>query len=290
MTWEETIKKIRTDAAYADLVRDAYFDENLSANVERFRDGREFKETLNLIRSEAPGAKYIADIGSGNGIATIAFALNGFFVTSVEPDESDTIGAGAIKILARQYKIDSQVKVVSRFGEDTGIEKQAMDVVYIRQAMHHANDLKAMMHEAFRILKPGGLLMTVRDHVVFDAKDKARFFKSHPLHKFYGGENAYTESEYRSAMLDAGFRVKKVFRFFDSPINYFPLNPDEIIAAFHTRKNELVTRLNKKIGLLASVPLLQKMFFRWVGFEYTKPLNERAIAGRMYTFLATKDR
>lgn len=37
MNWEETIIKIREDPAFGDLVRDAYFDEDLIANVERFR-------------------------------------------------------------------------------------------------------------------------------------------------------------------------------------------------------------------------------------------------------------
>ena len=50
MNWEETIKYIRTKPEYEALVRDAYFDENLVLNINRFIQSVEFKETLKLLK------------------------------------------------------------------------------------------------------------------------------------------------------------------------------------------------------------------------------------------------
>ncbi len=96
MTWEETIKYIRTLPGYSDLIETSYFEEDLKLNVERFRSSDEYKETLLLLQQYVPGAKTILDIGSGNGISAISFALDGYKVTALEPDPSDTVGAGAI--------------------------------------------------------------------------------------------------------------------------------------------------------------------------------------------------
>jgi len=196
--------------------------------VERFRHGEEFIETVAIIKRHCPEARAIADIGSGNGIASIAFALEGHKVFSIEPDPSIVIGAGAIRKLTNEYHLNGKVIVSQCFGEATGLQDRQVDVVYIRQAMHHAKDLNQMMMECYRILKPGGLLLTIRDHVIFDEADKKWFLESHPLHKFYGGENAYKVGEYRDAMVNAGFRIEKMLKYYDSIVNYFPMTKGDV--------------------------------------------------------------
>ena len=97
MTWEETIISIRENEEFKDLVEKAYFDEDLELNVKRFESSEEFNETLKIINKYAPRAKSILDIGCGNGISSINFALKNYHVAAVEPDSSNTVGAGAIK-------------------------------------------------------------------------------------------------------------------------------------------------------------------------------------------------
>ena len=75
--------------------------------------------------------------------------------------------------------------------------------------MHHAQDLNKFIKESARVLKRGGHLFTIRDHVIFNESDKEWFFQNHPLHKFYGGENAYTAEEYRNAFQQAGLVIFK---------------------------------------------------------------------------------
>ena len=61
MTWEETIKFIRTQPEFQFLVAKAYFEENLPVNVERYRQETEYKETVNKIKKYAPNAKKILE-------------------------------------------------------------------------------------------------------------------------------------------------------------------------------------------------------------------------------------
>lgn len=288
MTWEETIQSIRSKPEFAALVRDAYFDSDLVANVERFRLGAEFKETLALLKQHRPEAKVIADIGSGNGISTLAFALEGFTVFSIEPDPSLTIGAGAIRQLVTHYRLDKTVTVSEKYGEATGLANGQVDVVYIRQAMHHAHRLQEMISECYRILRPGGLLFTVRDHVVFDEQDKAWFLEAHPLHKFYGGENAFAEAEYRGAMHTAGFEILKMFRYYESVINYFPMTVEEAKNLGARKQQEILKPLKKRIGFLADIPFIREWYKRYRKFKVASVYDEREVPGRLYSFIAQK--
>lgn len=287
MTWEETIQYIRTKPEFRELVEKAYFEEDLPLNVERFKQGDEFKETLSLCKQYASGATSILDIGSGNGISAVAFALNGFTVTASEPDPSHTIGAGAIRKLRDHYQLKN-LTVIESFAEQIELPDQSFDIVYVRQAMHHAHDLPQFVKNLARLIKPGGIFFTVRDHVVFDETDKAHFLYQHPLQKFYGGENAFAPEEYMSAMKNAGLEVEKQYKYYDSVINYFPVTPEELEGQFKKRVKEIEKMLASLIGPLAKIPWLQKIYQKRIGFNRFSFFDETKVAGRMHSFIARK--
>lgn len=284
MTWEETIQFIRTQPEFSELVKDAYFDENLELNVSRFGSSPEFKETLSLIQEYAPNAKKILDIGCGNGISVINFAKKGYNVTAVEPDPSDTVGAGAIQFLKDKLNLHN-VEIHIDFAENINFPDHSFDVIYVRQAMHHANNLNKFIAECIRVLKPNGLLLTIRDHVITDDKDKEWFLKSHPLHKFYGGENAYTSNQYRQAIRKGGATIIEELKFYDSVINYFPKTKEELASQVLTRVAKKKKNMSKKIGIIANIPLVWWMYKQFRDFN---PLNENEIPGRMYSYIAIK--
>ena len=89
MTWEETIKFIRTKEEFKDLVKLAYLDEDLIQNVELYKAGDEYKEICKIIKTHVSNEGKILDIGCGNGISSVSFAIDGFQVTAVEPDSSE---------------------------------------------------------------------------------------------------------------------------------------------------------------------------------------------------------
>ncbi|GAA3621157.1 class I SAM-dependent methyltransferase [Flavivirga jejuensis] len=284
MTWEDTIKKIRKEDAFKELVEKAYFDEDLELNVNRFGNSEEFKETLKIIRSSAPKASSILDIGCGNGISSVNFALQKYHVTAVEPDPSFTIGAGAIKKLKTFYALDN-LDVYEAYAEDINFKNNSFDIVYVRQAMHHANNLEKFLKECVRVLKPNGLLLTIRDHVIYNETDKEWFLKAHPLHKFYGGENAFTAQEYKDAITNAGAEILNELRYYDSIINYFPSTNNEVNSLKETNKLNQKKRLVKKIGKIGNSWFVWNLYCFLSKYE---PLNEAFIPGRMYSYIAIK--
>lgn len=287
MTWEQIIIQIRTEPKYAPLVDLAYFEADLPLNIERFRSREEYRETLNIIRKNAPDARRILDVGAGNGVASVAFALDGYEVTALEPDPSLTIGVGAIKSLKEHYKL-SNLKIEESYGESMPFPDASFDVVYVRQAMHHAADLPRFVKECARVLKPGGLLLTVRDHVIYNEKDKDWFLRSHPLHSFYGGENAFTFDQYSDAIKNAGISISTVLRHYDSVINYFPEDPNQISTRAKEREDLITTNLGKKLPLIGKLQPV-KSWYRNRLLQSLGPANdERKIPGRLITFIGRK--
>ncbi len=284
MTWHETIAYIRQQPEFANLVQLAYFDADLPANVSRFAATSEFAATQKLLQKFAPNGKKLLDIGAGNGIAAVNFALLGYEVTALEPDPSDTIGAGAIHLLKQKYNL-SNLQIVGDYAENINFANDYFDVVYVRQAMHHAHNLPQFIAQAARVLRPNGLLLTVRDHVIWDEKDKAWFLANHPLHKFYGGENAFQLAEYQQAMQNADLKIQQIFAHFDTPINYFPADKT-LIERSRRYQNEVKSWEN---GFLMKIPYLRRFVHRYVRSRYGIILDETKIAGRLYSFVAIKN-
>jgi 2-polyprenyl-3-methyl-5-hydroxy-6-metoxy-1,4-benzoquinol methylase len=287
MKWEDTIIEIRKDPLFSDLVRNAYFDEDLVANVERFRKSPEFLETLRLLRVYKRDARKLLDIGSGNGIAAVCFTLEGYEVLAIEPDPSITIGAGAIRILKEHYQLH-KLEVKELFAEELFKENAAFDIVYVRQALHHAHNLNLFVKSASGLLKPEGIFVAVREHVIYNEKDKQWFLASHPLQKFYGGENAFTLSEYNCAFNAAGLKLLKSLSHFENVINYAPLNEKEISKI---KKNEID---QYKKYIINKYPLIGKTVVGWIIYKWIKKISEenfpeeKKVAGRLFSFICKK--
>ena len=289
MNWEETIKYIRTKPEFREVVETSYFEENLSLNVERFINSEEFKETLNLLKQYSPDGKTLLDIGSGNGISAIAFALSGYVVTAIEPDPSTTIGAGAIRTLKEYYKLENII-IKEEYAEELDLPSASFDVVYARQCMHHAYDLEKFVEEMSRVLKKKAILLTVRDHVIFNQRDKKLFLKQHPLHKFYKGENAFRSIDYKAAFSKSGLTLLREIKYLENVINYFPRNEKDIRDFRKGFMNNLKKSLRSKIGRLADLPFVFELFRLKNGYTGNiENVLEKAIPGRMYSYILRKD-
>ncbi|MDJ1471638.1 class I SAM-dependent methyltransferase [Xanthocytophaga flava] len=287
MTWEETIQYIRTQPEYKELVEKAYLEEDLNLNLTRFRQSEEFIETLRLLREYAPQGKKILDVGAGNGISSIAFALEGYEVMVIEPDQSETVGAGAIRKLAKHHSL-ANVEVHTVYGEGIPFNSESFDIVYARQMMHHAHNLDQFTAEVYRVLKLQGIFMTVRDHVTNTPAEKEAFLQAHPLQKFYNGENAFSLSEYTTSFKKAGFKIVKILTHFDSVINYFPMTQNEFKEHQLKFKREKIKAFVKKLGIWSKLPLLVKAYSKYIYRKNIIPFDEQQIPGRLYSFLSKK--
>ena len=183
------------------------------------------------------------------------------------------------------YQLNN-LSIVQSIAETLALQDNSVDIVYIRQAMHHADNLNVFIANCARILKKGGLLMTVRDHVVYNKKDKAWFLEAHPLQKFYGGENAYHPDEYHHAMQLAGLEIVHELKYYDSVINYFPGSVHEITHHQENVRQHLKSMFQKKMGIFSKLPILFSLYQFKNRRNYV--LDEQKIPGRMYSYLCLK--
>jgi ubiquinone/menaquinone biosynthesis C-methylase UbiE len=230
LSWEEAVRWLLSRPEHAQLVKDCYYDQPSIEAARRFESSDEWQATRELLPS---GGGRVLDVGAGQGVSTYALAKSGFRVAALEPDASDLVGCGAIARLAEEF--GEQVEVVRGVGEALPFAAETFDLVYCRQALHHAADIHVFCREAARVLKPQGLFIAAREHVISAAGDLQRFRDEHVLHKLYGGESAYRKSEYLNAMRRAGLSIVRVISSFDSPINYAPLTTPRVCEELQLR-------------------------------------------------------
>ncbi|MFS8047086.1 class I SAM-dependent methyltransferase [Rhizobium sp. BR 314] len=279
MSWEESVQWLRDQKDQQALVRACYFDDPLQDAAERFWESGEWKAIAALLPT--PGGMAL-DLGAGRGISSYALARDGWDVTALEPDPSMLVGAGAIHSLSASSGLT--IKVAGDYSEKLPFADNTFDVINARQVLHHARDLPQTCREVYRVLKPGGVIIATREHVLSRREDLQAFLDAHALHKFYGGENAFLLQEYLSAMTDAGLHLDKVLAPLDSPINYFPMTPEQCFI-----------HCTRPIAAMIGRPLTNIIFSRKhvVGRMLMKrlvaALNARdQTPGRLYSFLAIK--
>ena len=261
LTWEAAVVWLRRQPEQAELVRACYYDDPLIDAVKRFADSGEWQAVRSWL-PKPPGR--VLDLGAGRGISSYALARDGWSVSALEPDPSELVGAGAIRRLAAESALP--IDVIRGWGEKLPCRNATFDVVYGRQILHHARDLQALCCEIVRVLKPGGLFMFTREHVISRHEDLDTFLNAHPLHRFTGGEHAYRLEEYLAALREAGLTVDRALNPFESEIN---LHPHTVMSV----KTTLARRYRLPWPWLISDGLL-----RWLGARSDVP-------GRAYTFV-----
>lgn len=218
ISWGDAVRWYRAQPNNQEAILANYFDLPVRGAVERYAQGEEFAEALRLL---GPGEGCaILDLGAGNGIASYAFARNGWRVTALEPDPSEEVGAGAIRAWSGETGLP--VQVVQEWGERLPFADASFAAVFGRQVLHHARDLEAMLREVARVLQRGGRALFTREHVADDETQLAAFRAAHPLHHLYGGENAFPLPRYRRAFADAGLRLRQEWGPLGSILNFFP--------------------------------------------------------------------
>ncbi|MBG0799950.1 class I SAM-dependent methyltransferase [Methylocystis sp. H4A] len=272
MTWEDAVRSLIDDPAQKDLVDACYYDPPLSAAAARYAASPEWTEVRRLC---GPARGIAVDIGAGNGIVSYALARDGWTVVAVEPDPSALVGAGAIRRLAGETGLSIDVRAGA--GESLPLGDDEVAVIVARQVLHHARDLAGFAREIARVLAPGGVLVTLRDHVVDGQEQLQEFFATHPLHRVYGGENAFSRAEYRTALTSAGLTIEREFRSFDSVVNYAPYTRESLRAEISRRLGPL----SGVAGAALSVPPIFDAALRVLSIVDHRP-------GRLISFLCRK--
>lgn len=255
---------LRSQPDQVDLVKACYYDDPLIEAADRFYKNTEWRE----IRKRLPQRKgRVLDMGAGRGISSYAFARDGWDVIAIEPDCSPIVGAVAIKQLAKDSGLS--ISVIQTFVETLPFKNQSFDVVYGRQVLHHAQNLSNMCNEISRVLKPGGLFIATREHVISKPTDLDIFLAQHPLQKLYGGENAFLLENYIDAIQQSGITINEILNPFASDINLFPESQELI-------KIKIAKKIHFPIPSLIPTVMLQMI----------GKFNH--IPGRLYSFVGRK--
>jgi SAM-dependent methyltransferase len=275
-SWEDAVAWLRQQPGQAQLVADCYYDDPLIDAAARYWESEEWQ----AVRAELAGRSGSAlDVGAGRGIASYALAREGFMVTALEPDPSALVGAGAIRALTAESRLP--IEVVEEFSERLPFADGSFDLVFARAVLHHTRDLDAACREFFRVLKPGGMLIAIREHVISTPGDLPRFLEQHPLHRLYGGEHAFLLKQYVAAIEQAGFAKLNVVSPWRSPINFSPYSLDTLKDELARRVGLGIPAMSRMVRVLLGLPgvwALTRVVLEWVDHR----------PGRLYSFVAVK--
>jgi len=160
------------------------------------------------------------------------------------------------------------------------LERFGYDEKNIVSLYNDAVTKKRFIEEMFRMLRPGGMLIAAREHVISRESDLGAFLEQHPLHHLYGGEHAYLLDRYVGALKTAGFAAIEVLAPLRSPINLFPYTIDTLRAA-------IVERLTDKIPVrpIWQAALASRSVFTSL-LSVAEPFDDRP--GRLYSFVCRK--
>jgi SAM-dependent methyltransferase len=279
LTWEQAVQWLRAQPDQQSLVRDCYFDDPLLDAARRFYESAEWQATRQWM---PPTPAWALDLGAGRGIGSYALARDGWRVMAIEPDPSSLVGNHAIRDLARHSSLP--IIPLQNFAETLPFSANSFALVYGRQVLHHASDLTTMCREVNRVLKSGGAFVATREHIISRREDLKAFLQKHPLHHLYGGESAYLFEEYLTAIRSSGLKLIKVFRSWESAVNYFPLTKGEWCEEC---RRPLVRRLGRGLTLALTNP--DSVCGRWMLNRLASYLSWRDnSAGRLYSFVAIK--
>jgi ubiquinone/menaquinone biosynthesis C-methylase UbiE len=279
VSYEDSVNWMREQEQYAELVKLCYLDRDNLEAAKRFTASEEFLSVSQILKlPNRLSPIQVLDLGCGNGIASYAFSAFGCEVTAVDPDTSDDVGLMAADRLC-DYISSGSIKTIQGIAESLPFSDNTFDVIYERQALHHFSNLLQGLSECARVLKPGGLFLATREHVVNNSQQLEQFLSEHILHQKHGGENAYPVNYYINSLKQAGFTLVQKMGPMDNVINHFPSSNLDVSQSM---RHWLTSKLGSAVGnAIAKMPFTEKNYRRF------RSMCDQS-SGRLYSFLCTK--
>src|SRR5262249_36908443 len=110
------------------------------------RQVRDYRSTRKLLAEHFPARGLLMEIGSGLGCLLNFFREDGWNTIGIEPN------AGLCLFAQQEF----QLRVVSGTLFDANLPPASVDVVTMLHVIENVPDPKAIFHEVYRVLRPGG--------------------------------------------------------------------------------------------------------------------------------------
>lgn len=159
------------------------------------------RKAVDFLFSAVSSDAVFADIGAGTGKFTSLIAERGNAVYAVEPNEQ------MYAVLAKKLGRCSNVTLLNKSAEETGIPSESVDVVTVVTALHWF-DLDQFRKECLRILKPGGFVAVIYNSRKSELAKKAKnpsektateiFFKDKQIEMEFPNPMLYSRDQFVS--------------------------------------------------------------------------------------------
>jgi ubiquinone/menaquinone biosynthesis C-methylase UbiE len=150
----------------------------------------------------------VLDVATGGGHTALNFAKQVKEVIAIDFTQ------GMLQA-AQRFIQEREIGNIRFCGADAEILPflaNSFDMISCRVAAHHFPNIFAFVQEAFRVLKPDGLLL-VHDHVVSEDIQVADYVNAYEKLRDPAHARALAETEWRGLYLDAGFTIEHVEQF-----------------------------------------------------------------------------
>lgn len=199
--YEEIIANLRSLPNGEQIIQENYLDSDWNAAFDRFCRSLEWQSTRTILKPQS--GNWVLDYGAGRCLASAAFAQCGCHVAALDINPSPNVGLGVL----RQVSLPPHtVNGVLGDAEHMMFPPATFDIVYCREALHHAFDLAKLVKNLVHVLKPGGRFYAYGEHRHPWWSSDQKFRQIHPAVQFGVNEHSYQESTYRRCLKAAGLQ------------------------------------------------------------------------------------
>lgn len=197
--YEKIIAHLRSLPNGEQIIQDNYLDEDWDVAFEHFWHSTEWQNTVLMVRPQ-PG-EWVLDYGAGRCLSSAAFARCGCRVIALDMNPSPYVGLGVLHRAALQ---PHAVTGILGDAEHMMFPPATFDIVYCREALHHAYNLAELVKNLVSVLKPGGRFYAYGEHRHPWWSSDRKFRAQHPAVQFGVNEHSYRESVYQRCLKNAG--------------------------------------------------------------------------------------
>lgn len=157
--------------------------DNFTGKAEAYDMGRPGypNSAMATIHDMVTSKTVFADIGAGTGKFTVKLAEGGYPIFAVEPNNDMR------KELTKTLGSYENVEIINGTAEKTTLPDKSVDVITIAHALNWFN-LDVFREECHRIIKPGGLVIAIYNHL--PEKHMDDLYK-HTIDEFFSNPNIF---------------------------------------------------------------------------------------------------